>query len=153
MSFSITEASTEDRKLLFDVFVALEKMSDSHQSAIHKFIQWYLDETRGPFTFLVKSTWDEQWLWLKITVLYGKAVIIKIKSFGRASDSIFPTEEAFNKATNCLIEIEDAIKEHFGDDNKISAPTWMRESIEEFGSGPSWNDIFNGQFKKFKEGE
>lgn len=144
MSFGITEASTEDRKRLFDVFVALEKMSDSHQSAIHKFIQWYLDETRGPFTFLVKSTWDEQWLWMKITVLYGNAVIIKIKSFGKPEHSEYPTEEAFNKAINCLIEIEDAIKEQFGDDNKISAPTWKPVS---------WNDTFNGQFKKSKEEE
>lgn len=152
MSFSIKSASTEDGKRLFDVFVTLEKMSDSHQSAIHKFIQWYLNETSGPFTFLVKSTWDEEWHWLKITVMYGRAVIIKIKSFGKPEHSEYPTEEAFNKAINCLMEIEDAIKEHFGDD-KISAPTWARESIEEFGSGPSWNDTFNGQFKKSKEEE
>lgn len=152
MNFGIKMADDEDRKHLFEVFVALEKMSDSHQSAIHKFIQWYLNETRGHFKFLVKSTWDEQWHWMKITVLYGKAIIIKLKSFGEPEYSEYPTEEVFNKAVNCLIEIEDAIKEHFGD-NKISAPTWDRESIEEFGSGPSWNDIFNGQFKKVKEEE
>lgn len=133
--------STEERSKLLAAYIYAEKDAGLNGfdriDAIRNYIQWYLNLTRYE-NFYVRSVYDAVFLSFRISVLYGDSVIINVRQFLPQSD--MTTYEAFNITCSIIEKVEKAIEEQFLD--KKAKCNWR-----ELAYGPSWNDIFDGQFK------
>lgn len=133
--------NAEERSKLLAAYIYTEKDSGLNGldriDAIRNYIQWYLNLTRYE-NFSVRSVYDAVFLSFRISVLYGDSAIINVRQFLPAHD--INTYEAFNIACSIIEKVEKSIEEQFPD--KGAKCNWR-----ELAYGPSWNDIFDGQFK------
>lgn len=133
--------STEGRSKLLAAYIYTEKDVGLNGldgiDAIRNYIQWYLNLTRYE-NFFVRSVYDAVFLSFRISALYGDSVVINVRQF--LPQSGINTYEAFNITCRIIEKIEKAIEERFPD-AKVKC-NWR-----ELAYGPSWNDIFDGQFK------